>query len=528
MASAPASQDSDDEIEDCPICVEPFDGDDRLFFPCQCNYKVCMFCVNRLMTEFDGRCPGCRSVYNEANFRKIEETPEDVERRKQKEREKQRKLQQSKNGPLAPAPLVHQTSIGTSAGTGMGGKAVRPGAPLQGPPGKKGILPMGGLPLNQNYQGNSDESSLAQQRSSLVNVRVVQKHVVFVLGLPLSIAKEDILRRPEHFGQYGRITKIVVGHFAPSQNRSASASAQIMYSRAEEAQQAIRGVDGRVIDGHQIRASFGTTRYCQYFLRGQQCHNPNCLFLHHEVDTDQTVSPNNGAQTLGTAGNGQTASFSERPSTGPERGWATPTKNDKTAVAAQTLTSAVMTEGAENVPEPLNGMDLSQYEKQKGSSRTTMTKSRAVGAEKTAAASPALPNGLGGNQPPSYDCALGLVADLVAGRSVMPDDLRKQFAWIAGQRSKSNQFSGLECILAGPSPIFIAPVSAAVQLKDAPEAERVVQSATTGGDLDLGPLQKDDNGGLGQGLGASNTDSKDKKLNRKGKKGLRAGGDDGY
>lgn len=65
--------DNDEDYEDeaCPICIEPFDTEDQRFLGCPCNYRVCMFCVRRIRTEFDGRCPGCRRDYKEENFRFI-------------------------------------------------------------------------------------------------------------------------------------------------------------------------------------------------------------------------------------------------------------------------------------------------------------------------------------------------------------------------------------------------------------------------------------------------------------------------
>jgi len=28
------------------------------------------------------------------------------------------------------------------------------------------------------------------------------------------------------------------------------------------------------------RASYGTTKYCTFYLRGQTCQNPSCMYLH--------------------------------------------------------------------------------------------------------------------------------------------------------------------------------------------------------------------------------------------------------
>ena len=35
-----------------------------------------------------------------------------------------------------------------------------------------------------------------------------------------------------------------------------------------------------MIDNHIIRASFETTKYCSYFVKGIECTNKECLFLH--------------------------------------------------------------------------------------------------------------------------------------------------------------------------------------------------------------------------------------------------------
>ena len=39
-----------------------------------------------------------------------------------------------------------------------------------------------------------------------------------------------------------------------------------------------------------MRASFGTTKYCNAFLRNMSCSNPDCLYL-HELGEDETPLP---------------------------------------------------------------------------------------------------------------------------------------------------------------------------------------------------------------------------------------------
>ena len=73
---------------------------------------------------------------------------------------------------------------------------------------------------------------------------------------------------------------------APDDPRHGSASAYITFSRQEDAWAAICSVDGFRIMGRTIRASFGTTKYCNSFLRNLPCNNPDCLYLHELGDQD--------------------------------------------------------------------------------------------------------------------------------------------------------------------------------------------------------------------------------------------------
>ncbi|KAJ8492827.1 hypothetical protein OPV22_014548 [Ensete ventricosum] len=46
----------------CPICYEDLDPTDSSFLPCNCGFRLCLFCHKRIL-EADGRCPGCRKHY---------------------------------------------------------------------------------------------------------------------------------------------------------------------------------------------------------------------------------------------------------------------------------------------------------------------------------------------------------------------------------------------------------------------------------------------------------------------------------
>ena len=44
------------------------------------------------------------------------------------------------------------------------------------------------------------------------------------------------------------------------------------------------------IDGRLIRASFGTTKYCSFFLKGLQCKNKECLYMHSSQKSSKILT----------------------------------------------------------------------------------------------------------------------------------------------------------------------------------------------------------------------------------------------
>lgn len=124
-------------------------------------------------------------------------------------------------------------------------------------------------------------------RRHLIDLRVIQRNLVYVIGISPRIATETILRDHDWFGQCGRIVKVVVNRrnlleSATPTNAGPSASAYITYARVEDAAKALAHWDGYLFDGRVMRASYGTTKYCSYFLRGINCPNAGCMYLHEE------------------------------------------------------------------------------------------------------------------------------------------------------------------------------------------------------------------------------------------------------
>ncbi|WWD16013.1 hypothetical protein CI109_100438 [Kwoniella shandongensis] len=224
------SEDEDDP--DCLLCAEPLDLSDLNFKPCQCGLQICQFCYNKLL-QTDSRCPGCRRPYD---AKAVVFQPVDWEEVK---RAKERKTKRAKT-------IKQLTSMG---------------------------------------------------RRHLLNVRIVMKNTVYVVGMKLPAPGDEaipILRSNDYFGQYGKISKLYLGDrtkvssssvttLTPD-NPSTSTGIYIVYIRREDAARAIASLDGipapQGPPGSVLKATYGTTRYCDAFLRGTKCDNSTCHSLH--------------------------------------------------------------------------------------------------------------------------------------------------------------------------------------------------------------------------------------------------------
>lgn len=212
-----------EEEEDCPLCMEEMDPSDRNFKPCPCGYQICRFCWHRLREEQEkGKCPACRRPYTEEAVQFTPVPQEELDKLKQRKRASKEKC--------------------------------------------------------------DNLAAIIADRQHLSELRVIQRNLVYVIGVSMKIAEERILREPQYFGQFGKITKIVVNKKAYGHGANSSASAYITYTNDEDAKRAMDAVDGSVFDGRVLRATYGTTKYCSFFLRGLQCSNSECLYLHELGD----------------------------------------------------------------------------------------------------------------------------------------------------------------------------------------------------------------------------------------------------
>ena len=93
-----------------------------------------------------------------------------------------------------------------------------------------------------------------------------------MIGLSNVLAREETLMKNDYFGQFGRISKVVVyknSTFNGKHNYSPSLSAYLTFSDEKEASLAIFAVDGLEIQEKILHCSYGTTKFFnKWFFKG--------------------------------------------------------------------------------------------------------------------------------------------------------------------------------------------------------------------------------------------------------------------
>lgn len=81
-----------------------------------------------------------------------------------------------------------------------------------------------------------------------------------------------------YFDFFVQISVTWSNHASPA--RQATAAAYVLFHTEEDAWNCIQAIDGVKWSGKQVRACFGTTKYCHAYLRNAACTNAECSYLH--------------------------------------------------------------------------------------------------------------------------------------------------------------------------------------------------------------------------------------------------------
>ncbi|RKP07053.1 RING/Ubox like zinc-binding domain-containing protein, partial [Thamnocephalis sphaerospora] len=209
-----------------PLCLEELDFTDRNFKPCECGYQICRFCWNHIKENLNGLCPACRRPYSDEAVEFRPLSKEEIARIKNEKRARERAKKESE----------------------------------------------------------------ASNRRNLAGARVVQRSLVYVVGISPRVANEEVgvLRSPDFFGQFGRIAKLVVNR--RQVHPSGALGVYVTFADKDDATRCVAAVDGSRFDSRTLRAAFGTTKYCANFLRNLPCQSPGCMYLHELAAEEDTYS----------------------------------------------------------------------------------------------------------------------------------------------------------------------------------------------------------------------------------------------
>ena len=131
------------------------------------------------------------------------------------------------------------------------------------------------------------------ESEQLSKFRIIQKNLVHFQNFPDYLYDESLLLSKEYFGQYGVITKIVLATKIDKVTKRKTNSAYLTFETKEQAAYCILSVDSIKIGDQTVRAFFGTTKYCNHFLKNYHCFNEGkCMFLHYLADQSDIISDN--------------------------------------------------------------------------------------------------------------------------------------------------------------------------------------------------------------------------------------------
>jgi len=113
--------------------------------------------------------------------------------------------------------------------------------------------------------------------------------MIYVIGLNPELANEDTLQQFEYFGQFGQLQRVAVTIDKSSRQTQASASAYITFEKQLDASLALLSVLSCDWGKPTLKASFGMTKYCSYFLAKMDCQNVDCAYFHGQANESDCI-----------------------------------------------------------------------------------------------------------------------------------------------------------------------------------------------------------------------------------------------
>lgn len=146
------------------------------------------------------------------------------------------------------------------------------------------------LKAKKRYLDQQRKQKIYENKRHLTNMRILQKNLVVVVGLPLRLADSKVLKKDEFFGKFGRVQKVIVNQTTSYAGpQGPSATAYVTYLKSIDALRAIKLTNNILIDGRRLKARLGFTKYCSQFIKNIACRKQGCIYL-HKLDTEASFT----------------------------------------------------------------------------------------------------------------------------------------------------------------------------------------------------------------------------------------------
>ncbi|CAD8195532.1 unnamed protein product [Paramecium octaurelia] len=129
-----------------------------------------------------------------------------------------------------------------------------------------------------------------QNKTLLAEIRIICKNLIYVIGLAPGIAKEESILgsmvKSKNQQQF-RATLLIHLHMLPTLHTEMNRKHRWQFQQTSYLK--FTACERFPLHDRYVKASFGTTKYCTNFLKGQQCKIKDCVYLHqHPKDKEST------------------------------------------------------------------------------------------------------------------------------------------------------------------------------------------------------------------------------------------------
>lgn len=139
---------------------------------------------------------------------------------------------------------------------------------------------------NREYFDPTDSHNSADydiDKSNFRNIRIIQRNIIYVIGIPEEIANENMLTSSMYFGQYGEIIRIVINQspHITEKKKEKYYSCYITYTTPESACLSIIATHISQVESQlSLQASYATVKFCMFFVKKKPCRIKSCRFYH--------------------------------------------------------------------------------------------------------------------------------------------------------------------------------------------------------------------------------------------------------